>query len=112
MNLATIEVSVRTVPPGVQRYVSRALASLHEDHRVLAEVANAHGSYFGYHLSLKVRDLLPGINRARARLAAFRQEALKHGVNARAVVSDLGGEPDFSGFKVPPYAPQAAVAVF
>lgn len=112
MNHATTDVSDRIVPPGVQRYVSRALASLQEDHRVLTEVANAHGRYYGYHLCLKVRDLLPGIDNARARLAAFREEAIKHGVNASAVVSDLGGEPDFSGFKVPPYSPQDAVAVF
>ncbi|WP_429482147.1 hypothetical protein [Paraburkholderia youngii] len=103
MNLASTDVSAHTVPPRVERYVTRALASLREDHRVLSEFANAHGRH-GYHVSLKLAELRPGIDSARARLAAFRAQAVKHGVDASAIVCSLGGEPDFTSFKVPSIA--------
>lgn len=103
MNHANIAVPAIAVPAAVRAYVSTTLQRLREHHRVLSAVAECHGRSNGYHLSLEVGQRLLSLNGDRARLASFHRQAQQLGVDGCAVVTALGGEPDFAPFNVPPY---------
>lgn len=87
------------VPPAVLSRIRIALNRLREVERELAGVERARGR--GHILALELRDKQAVIDAARAKIADFRVIASGRGIDADAVIDELGGEPDFGRFGEP-----------
>ncbi len=87
------------VPPAVLSRIRIALNRLREVERELAGVERARGR--GHILALELRDKQAVIDAARAKIADFRVIASGRGIDADAVIAELGGEPDFGRFGEP-----------
>ncbi|MFP3637673.1 hypothetical protein [Paraburkholderia sp. SIMBA_054] len=88
-----------TAPPAVEQHVAIFVHKLRDHERALDGVQRARGN--GYILALEVRDRIENIAHCKAQLEEFRGLAKSNGVDANAVISRLGGEPDFVRFGAP-----------
>jgi hypothetical protein len=89
-----------SVPKPVRDKVRIALGKLRSIEEQLAAVEKARGR--GHVLALEYQDQAPKVLKAQATLAEFRRLAEGKGIDAEALIAELGGMPDLERFNVTP----------